>query len=315
MQNKENSTTEVSIICPLYNAENYIEKLYRNILRQKGVDNVEILYVLTESSDGTEALLRKMGVDYVKIQPEEFSHSKTREWMAYRAKGEILVFITQDIQIINDNWLINLIRPIQMGECEASFSRQICDENIMEKYIREKNYPKESRIVSKKDIPEYGLMTFFYSDASSAIKASVFRELNGYDGKNLIINEDMYIASKLIDKGYRIKYCSNSEVVHYHIFTLKQIFSRYFDTGVFFKENPEFSDFKTSDSGFSIAKYVITQAIKEGNIKAAVQAIPNFASRLAGSYLGKRYKNLSMEKRIKYSSNKAYWKNIQKEEK
>ena len=67
-------------------------------------------------------------------------------------------------------------------------------------------------MVSKKDINKYGLLTFFYSDASSAVKTSVYKELNGYDNKRLLINEDMYFAEKLIQAGYRIKYCSDSEV-------------------------------------------------------------------------------------------------------
>lgn len=49
-------------------------------------------------------------------------------------------------------------------------------------------------MISKKDINKYGLLTFFYSDASLAVKASVYKELNGYDNKRLLINEDMYFA-------------------------------------------------------------------------------------------------------------------------
>lgn len=313
MPKQEKVASEVSIICPLYNAEKYLEKLHNNILKQKDVNLVEILYILTESNDRTEEILKEKELNYVKIKVTEFSHSRTREEYGMKAKGEILVFITQDVQIVEDCWLRNLVKPIEQGECEASFSRQICEENIMERYVREKNYPEVSRIVTKGDIDKYGLMTFFYSDASSAIKASVFKELNGYDGKDHIISEDMYIAHKIIDKGYRIKYCSDSKVVHYHNFTLKQIFNRYFDTGVFFRKNPVFLNYKTSDSGMKMARYVILESLKEGNLKVTMKAIPNFAARLIGSYLGRRYEKLSIEKRIKYSSNKVHWTKYKKE--
>ena len=49
-------------------------------------------------------------------------------------------------------------------------------------------------------------MTFFFSDAASAIKTDVYKKLNGYDGKDLLTNEDMYLAYKLINNGYRISY-------------------------------------------------------------------------------------------------------------
>ena len=308
MQSNERDAVNISIICPLYNAEEYLISLNSDILKQRDVGELEILYVLTESSDGTERVLSQIGLDYIKIKKEEFSHSKTREAIAKEAKGEILVFITQDIKILDDKWLANLVEPIMKGESEAAFSRQICSSSVIEKYIREKNYPAESRLVSKEDIPKYGLMTFFFSDACSAIKKEIFIEVNGYDEKDLITNEDMYIAYKLINRGYRIKYCSNSIVEHYHLFTLKQLFNRYFDTGVFLADNPFFLEYKTSDSGMAMAKYVMKESLKEGNIKVTMQALPNFASRFIGSFLGKRYKKLSLKKRMKYSSNKTYWK-------
>ena len=45
---------KISIICPIYNAENYIEDLYFNINRQKDVYIEEINFILTESKDNTE---------------------------------------------------------------------------------------------------------------------------------------------------------------------------------------------------------------------------------------------------------------------
>lgn len=299
---------KISIICPLYNGEKYLVELHKKIQQQEVEWEIEELYVLTESSDSTEDLLKEKQLNYFKITKEEFSHSKTREMMSYKASGNIIVFISQDIIIKNNYWLKNLVNPIINDECEASFSRQICTNNTIEKYIREKNYPTEARIVSKNDVDKLGLITFFYSDASSAVKTSVYRELNGYDGKNLIINEDMYFAHKLITKGYKIKYCADSEVYHSHIFTLQQLFNRYFDTGVFFKENSYFFNYGTNGSGIALLKYVIKASLREKNIKVLVDIIPNFAARFIGSFLGKKYETLSIDRKIKYSLNKRYWK-------
>ena len=300
---------KVSIICPLYNAESYIKKLNDNLLKQEKYSDeyIEILYVLTRSSDRTEDFLKELNANYITIETTEFSHSKTREMMAYKADGDIIVFISQDVIMKNNKWLKNLIGPIIKDECEASFSRQLCTNNTIEKYIREKNYPGVSRVVSKKDIEKYGLMTFFYSDASSAIKASVYKELNGYDNKNLIINEDMYIAHKIIDAGYRIRYCSDSEIYHSHIFTLGQLYNRYFDTGVFFMKNPQFLNYKGNKSGKELAKYVLKRSIEERNYKVALNILPNFGARFIGSFLGKKHKKLSKSFIIKSSLNKKYW--------
>ena len=196
---------KISIICPIYNAENYIEDLYFNINRQKDVYIEEINFILTESKDNTEDKLKKIGCTYEKINKEKFSHSLVREKAAFNAKGDIIVFITQDIKIEDEYWLYYLTKDIKEKRCEAAFSRQIgYKEHKVERYTREINYPDETRIVSKDDIEKLGLMTFFFSDASSAILKDVFIKLNGYDNKDLPTNEDMYFAYKLIMNGYRI---------------------------------------------------------------------------------------------------------------
>ena len=295
MQVSNTKKNNITIICPLYNASNYIEKLHNKLLEQKVTKDEEIFikYILTKSKDNTEEILKKIGANYKVITPQEFSHSQTREKAAMElVDNDIIVFISQDVKIKGVNWLKNLINPIKLGECEASFSRQLPENETIEKYIREKNYPENSRIVSKADIPRLGLLTFFYSDASSAVRDEVYRELKGYDNKRLVISEDMYLAEKIITSGYRIKYCADSEVYHSHTFTLKELYKRYFDTGVFFKQNSQFLKYKSAGCGLAMAKHALKRSLEEKNYKVTLSILPNFASRFIGSQLGKRYEKL-----------------------
>lgn len=277
----------IDIICPLYNAEKDIEGLHKSLLKQKNVKINEIKYVLTESKDNTEEKLKELNMNFKKIKKEEFSHGLTRENEAFDSKADILVFITQDVKIVRDDWLYNLTKDIANGEVDACYSRQICTNNTIEKYTRECNYPKNSKIVTKDDVEKLGLKTFFFSDASSAIKRETFVKLNGYDHKKLIINEDMYIAYKLITNGYKIKYCADSEVIHSHIFTLKQYYDRYKDTGKFFKENSYLNNYKVNQAGGSMAKYVLKRAWQDKNWNVLVRFIPNMAVRFIGMKVGK----------------------------
>ena len=276
----------IDIICPLYNAEKDIENLHKSLLKQKNVDINEIKYVLTESKDNTEEKLKKLNLEYKKIKKEDFSHSLTREEAAFESKADILVFITQDVIIEREDWLYNLTKDIENGTVDACYSRQLCNNNTIEKYTRECNYPEESKIVSKDDIEKLGLKTFFFSDASSAIKKETFVKLNGYDHKKLVINEDMYIAYKLITNCYKIKYCADSEVIHSHVFTLKQYYDRYKDTGKFFKENSYLNNYKVNQAGGSMAKYVLKRAIQDKNWSVLVKYIPNMAARFIGMKMG-----------------------------
>ncbi|MDF2882791.1 MAG: glycosyl transferase, group 2 family [Clostridiaceae bacterium] len=280
----------ISIICPLYNAEQYITDLHSSLMIQKKVEIQSINYILTESNDNTEEILKSLNINYYKIKKQDFSHSLTREKYAFMCKGDIIVFITQDVIIRDEFWLFNLTKDIINGNCEASFSRQICERAGIEKYIRPKNYTDKSRVVTKNDIEKLGLMTFFFSDASSAIRRDIFVKLRGYDSKNLTTCEDMYIAYKIIMNGYRIKYCADSAVVHSHNYTLIQLYKRYYETGIFLKENNYLQKYKANQSGFALAKYVLKQSIKNRDYKTLFSIIPNFAARFIGMHMGKKCK-------------------------
>lgn len=278
---------KVEIICPLYNAENYIENLHDNILKQKNVD-FSVRYLLTESTDQTESILKSKELNYNKIEKKDFSHSLTRELAARNSEADIIVFISQDVEPSDENWLYYLVKDIIDGNVSAAYSRQITKFNNLEKYTREKNYPKESKIVSKDDIESLGLKTFFFSDAASAIKKEVFEQLNYYDNKRLPINEDMYIAHKLITNGYKIKYCSDSIIYHSHNFKLKELYNRYKLTGQFFKENSYLDEYGTTDSGIKLATYVFKRIMQEGRILLLFRYPFDMGARFIGMKAGKK---------------------------
>ena len=279
---------KVDIICPLYEAENYILNLNDSLLKQENVNINKIQYVLTKSKDNSEKILKENKLNYILIDKKDFSHSLTREKEAMKSKSDIIVFISQDIVIENTDYLYNLVNPIINGEADACYSRQLTKFDNIEKYTRESNYPDKSIIKIKDDIEKLGLKTFFFSDASSAVNTKVFKKLNGYDGKNLPINEDMYFAYKLIMNGYKIKYCADSVCYHSHNFKLKELYDRYKLTGKFFKENSYIDNFGTNKSGGGLAKYILKRAIKDKNIKVLIRFVPDMAARYIGMKVGKR---------------------------
>ncbi len=285
---KDIKNIKVDIICPLYNAENYIDSLYKSLVMQKKVTINKYRFVLTESNDNTEKYLKDNKINYRKIKKENFSHSLTREQEAFDSDADVVVFITQDVVIEDYLWLYNLVKDIDDKDIVATYSRQISKYNNIEKYTRESNYPAEDCIKSKKDIEKLGLKTFFFSDASSAINTKVFKKVKGYDGKKLPISEDMYITYKIIMNGYKVKYCSNSIVYHSHNFTLKEIYDRYKLTGKFFKENDYLDNYGTTGSGAGLAKYILKRIIQEKRFLLLFRYPFDMAARFFGMKAGKR---------------------------
>ena len=278
---------KIDIICPLYQAESYIENLHKSLLKQKNVKINKIQYLLTRSTDKSEDILKNNKLNYELIEKKDFSHSLVREKAVMNSKADIICFITQDIVIENEDWLEKLVKPIIDNEADATYSRQLTKFNNIEKYTRESNYPDKSILKSKNDIDKLGLKTFFSSDASAAIKKEIFVKLDGYDGKNLPISEDMYFTYKLIMNGYKVKYCADSVIYHSHDFKLKELYDRYKLTGKFFKENSYLDKYGTNSSGGGLAKYILKRAIQDKNVKVLVRYPFDMAARLIGMKVGK----------------------------
>lgn len=279
--------TSVEIICPLYQAEEFLPKLHQSLLKQEKVKIENVHYILTESSDNSEKILQENGASYEKILKSDFSHSLVREKAGLASKADIICFITQDIEIRRKDWLEKLIEPIKGGKAEASFSRQLTKFDNIEKYTREGNYPDKSFIKDKSDIKNMGLKTFFFSDAAGAILKDKFIELRGYDGKNLPISEDMYFAYKLIMNDGRIAYVAESEVYHSHNFTLKQLYDRYKLTGMFMKQNAYLDQYGTNASGGALARYILKRTIQDKNWSILARYPWDMAARFIGMKVGK----------------------------
>ena len=95
----------IDIICPLYNAENYVEKQLKQIEKQTYFNYVKnIRYVITKGKDDTADIVREQQkinnkIIYKEIEPKDFSHSLTREKEALESDADIVVFITISIII------------------------------------------------------------------------------------------------------------------------------------------------------------------------------------------------------------------------
>ena len=287
MEKLKDINKTIDIICPLYNASKYIENLHKSLLMQENVKINKFRYVLTESNDDTEKYLIDNNINYRKIKKDEFSHSLTREKEGLESNSDILVFITQDILIEDKLWLYNLVKDIGKDDIAATYSRQLTKYNNLEKYTRESNYPDHDIIKSREDIESMGLKTFFFSDASSAIATKVFKELNGYDNKNLPISEDMYFCYKMITNSFKVKYCSKSVVYHSHKFTLKEIYDRYKLTGKFFKQNNYLDQYGTTGSGANLAKYILKRIFQDKRYSLLLRYPFDMAARLIGMKVGK----------------------------
>lgn len=278
---------KVSVICPIKNGAKYLPNLILAIRSQRYVDFIEIILPISPSDDDSFKLASSLGDVVYKI--ENFSHSLTRQEASLKASGEFLVFITQDIMPKNDTWLFELIKDLK-GDIIASFSRQIAyrDHPLIEKYLKEFNYPKNSKIITYKENVKNSRDKLFFSDASSAFIAKDFFELNGFDFK-VNFCEDVFMAYKILMGNKSFKYSADSEIFHSHNYSFKQLFLRYKSIGKFEKENSFiFKNFtKTEKKGINSFVFILKKLILLKEYVTILKLPLDFFIRFIGYKFGK----------------------------
>lgn len=286
---------KVDIVCPLYQADKYIDGFIERLKGQQGIEIGNVIFPLTNTGDLTyvKEAIDAAGFEFFLVDRHEFSHSLTRE-KAVREYcfSPVVVMLSQDVVLEQKDAIFRLASAIQ-DDVLYAYGRQVVKKKTIEYYIRKKNYGEESLIVSQQDIEELQLKAFFASDAFSAYQREKFIELGGYDGKHMMMSEDMYYAKKVLENGYRKAYVADAVVVHSHKLTLKQLYNRYYATGVWFAEHPEFNNYHATDSGLKLAFYVLGQALKDFNVPVLFRWLPDMAARYFGMRKGKKAKGRS----------------------
>lgn len=289
----ERNNIVVDVVCPIYKGYDYLEKLYSSFFTQKNITINKVVFAITDSQDEemNEIIdfVTKNNIVHFVVSKEEFSHSLTRE-KAIRefCMSGIVVMISQDIKLTNDLVFYNLVKDIYEGNSVYNYAKQICTNKSIEKYIRKKNYPNESYYVSKDDIEKMQLMAFFSSDACSAYDRNIFLNVNGYNGYDVMMNEDQLYSKIILEAGYKKKYCADAVVEHSHKYTFKQLYKRYYDTGYFYSKVKVFDKYKTTESGIKLGLYVLKQALKHFDIRVLFRWLPDMTSRYLGMKKGRK---------------------------
>lgn len=278
-------------------------------LQKQSVKPEQILVVDSSSNDDILNVCSGFEIDVVQVGSRSFDHGGTRNLAASFAKGEILVFMTQDALFKDAECLRNLIRPLEDPLIAASFGKQVPkkDANPIEIFARQFNYPSVGLVKRLEDLPKLGVKTFFFSNACSAIKRSAYEEVGGFPQKT-ILNEDMFLAAKFIVKGYGVAYQPDAVVYHSHNYSLGIQFKRYFDIGVFFCRNRWIRDLSNSErEGIKYAKEALRFLSFNEKKKWIPYALADIAIRFLGYRMGlsERYLPISIKKRV--SLNKGFW--------
>jgi rhamnosyltransferase len=298
----------VSCIIPTRNAGAYAAQMIA-ALEGQTVKPAELLVMDSGSTDGTPDAFAAAGAVVERIDPMDFHHAGTRNRAASRARGKILMFLTQDAIPADSSTVERLIEPITAGTAEASFARHLPrpEASPLERFARNTNYPPESRTVGRSDVERLGVRAYFFSNSCSAINQEVFALLGGFP-EHTVMNEDMLFAAEAVRHGYRLAYTAMAKVWHSHDLSAMETLRRYFDVGTVFTEAAQnLPGARTGREGATYLAALLSHLANERRFDAVPAALLESLAKFTGYSLGRHHRRLPHALRRQLSLHASYW--------
>lgn len=201
----------ISIIIPVYNVKQYLDKCVKSVLKQSYC-NIEILLIDDGSNDGSELLCDKIMLldDRIKVfHKRNGGLSDARNYGINFANGKYVTFIDSDDTIEGDyiEVLYNLLKKYNTDMSIASYSL-INGNNITNKGIKYCEKELNTKECLTRMLMEEG---FNVSSCAKMYSIELFDDIKFPKGK---LYEDNATTYKLIMKCERIAY-SNKSIYNY----------------------------------------------------------------------------------------------------
>lgn len=234
---------EISIIVPVYNVEQYLERCIESILAQTFTD-FELILVNDGSTDGSLSICNK----YLKIDKrikvlsqENKGLSSARNMGIANSKGKYIAFVDSD-DFINEFMYEVLYSNLKKYNADIAICgfEKIYDDNILKR--------KKMKNIKISEFSSYDALKSLYENKSlefivawnKLYRKNIFEEINYPIGK---IHEDEFIAHKIYDKCNKVIYIDEQLYYYYQRsnsimksdFTLKR-----FDAVYAYKNRMEF---------------------------------------------------------------------------
>ena len=312
----------VGVVIPVFCPGQLFHELLRRLARQTHIpEEVVIINTIpdprrrgaaqqTEAAELAEEFQTSFpSLTVLEVRQKDFGHGRTRNLGIGHTDTELVLCMTQDALPRDSRLVERLIRAFDDPAVAAAYARQLPGKrsSVLEAETRIFNYPASSAIKSAEDLNRLGIKTFFCSDVCAMWRRSVYDQTGGFE-KDVIFNEDMILAGKMIQNGYRIAYCADAQVYHAHHYSGIRQLHRNFDLGVSQADYPEiFNMASSSREGLRFVRQTTSDLIRSGRGYLIPQFLWQSGCKYAGYQLGKRYRKLPKRLVSVLTDSPAYW--------
>lgn len=302
----------ISVVIPVKNGGDHLVRCLEAIARQTAGEDVEVVVVDSGSSDGSPARAAALGARVHSIPASEFHHGQTRNVGAELARGEILVFTSQDARADGEHWLANLTAPLRTDALVAGvYGRQLPHEDARppERFFLDFLYGPEPRVQRLSSEDELSYEATLFSNVNSAIPRDLWEKYRFAD--DIVMSEDQEWSRRVLLAGMSIVYEPRACVYHSHAYSVAAAFRRFFDSGAS-AERAYMSSERHSRTALrgAAARYArgeLAWLWRTGQRSWIPYAALYEASKLAGLQLGRRHRRLPLSLKRRLSNYPEHW--------
>lgn len=279
-----------TIVLPTWNGAADLARLLPRLAEQQLDGGFELAAVDSSSTDGTRALLEAAGARLRVIPQAEFRHGGTRNLGAEGARGEFLVFLTQDALPAGRDFLARLLAAFDDPRTAGAYARILPhpgDDPLTARTALEQPEAGE-RAVERELAPGRPLDALSpaeraelcrFNNVASAIRADVFRALPFPD---VAFGEDSAWAERALAAGWRVRFVPEAVVHHAHDYTPAEAFRRYRVDAAFQREH---NGFRVRPSLFSVLRGFAFEVCADLRYLSAPGIPRRFSSALRSPFL------------------------------
>lgn len=234
----------ISIVLPTWNGARDLARLLPALAAQVDCGEVEIVAIDSSSSDDTRDLLEQAGAHVEVIPQSEFRHGATRNRAADRARGELLVFLSQDVVPAGSDFLAKLTEVFDDPAVAGATARVLPhpgDDPLTARTVLDS--PEAGQVAHARRLDPHGRMwdlpaqerveLLRFNNVASAIRSSVFHEIPFPD---VPFGEDFAWAARALTAGHTLRFVPESVAYHAHEYSPRQAFERYRIDAAFHRE-------------------------------------------------------------------------------
>ncbi len=304
----------ISVVVPVKDGGDDLRRCLDGIAAQDtGGEEVEVVVVDSGSTDGSAERAEAWGARVHRIPPQEFNHGATRNLAASLARGDVLVFTSQDAHAEGPHWLARLVAPLRAREDVAgTYGRQVAHPGAKppERFFLDFVYGPRGRLQRAAGPHDLSMETTLFSNVGSAIRRDVFARSGGFAG-DIIMSEDQEWARRVLLDGWALAYVPDAVVRHSHPYTVAAAFRRFFDSGVSAERAYLAGERPSQDvlrrQAVRYAREEVAWLARTGRARWLPYAAVYELAKFAGLQLGARHRALPLGLKRRLSAVPAYW--------